>query len=122
MSHPSSHTSSGASHASLKSYVIGFVLSLLLTGLSFGAVMSGLVPGDAILPAITVLAVVQLIVQLVFFLHLGTSPEQRNNTTIFLLTIMLIAIIVSGSLWVIHNANVNMMPTSMTIERAKVRD
>jgi cytochrome o ubiquinol oxidase operon protein cyoD len=122
MSHPSSHTNSGASHASLKSYVIGFMLSLLLTGLSFGAVMSGLVPGDAILPAITVLAVVQLIVQLVFFLHLGTSPEQRNNTTIFLLTIMLIAIIVSGSLWVIHNANVNMMPTSMTIERAKVRD
>ena len=102
--------------------MIGFVLSLLLTGLSFGAVMSGLVPHDAILPAITILAVVQLIVQLVFFMHLGTAPEQRSNTTIFLLTIMLIAIIVSGSLWVIHNANVNMMPTQMSPESARAKD
>jgi cytochrome o ubiquinol oxidase operon protein cyoD len=84
--------------------------------------MSGRIQHDAILPLITVLAVVQLIVQLVFFLHLGTAPEQRSNTTIFILTIMLIAIIVSGSLWVIHNANVNMMPTSMTIDRAMSHD
>ncbi|MDL2402470.1 cytochrome o ubiquinol oxidase subunit IV [Rhizobium mayense] len=122
MSHPSSHAAPGPSHASLKSYVVGFALSLALTGLSFGAVMSGIVPRDSILPAITALAVVQLIVQLVFFLHLGTAPEQRGNTTIFLLTIMLIAIIVSGSLWVIHNANVNMMPTNMTIDRAMSHD
>ncbi len=119
MSHSVSHA---ASHASLKSYVTGFLLSLVLTGLSFGAVMSGLLPRDAILPAITVLAVVQLLVQLVFFLHLGTAPESRSNTTIFLLTIMLIAIIVSGSLWVIHNANINMMPTGMTIDRAMSHD
>ncbi len=121
-SHSSSHAAANAAHGTLRSYIVGFVLSLLLTALSFGAVMTGLVPHASILPVIVVLAVVQLLVQLVFFLHLGTAPEQRSNTTIFLLTIMLIAIIVSGSLWVIHNANVNMMPTNMTIDRAMSHD
>ena len=115
-------TSTHASHGSLKSYVTGFGLSLALTVLSFGAVMTGLVPHDMILGAITVLAVAQLLVQLVFFLHLGATPEQQNNTVIFALTALLIATIVSGSLWVMHNANVNMMPTQMTPERAMSKD
>ncbi|SHI05452.1 cytochrome o ubiquinol oxidase operon protein cyoD [Bradyrhizobium erythrophlei] len=83
--HISSHAAHGASHGSLKSYVVGFILSLGLTALSFGAVMTGVLPRDMILPAITLLAVVQLLVQLLCFLHLGTAPEQRNNTVIFLL-------------------------------------
>lgn len=120
--HASSHPTHNASDGSLKSYVIGFILSLVLTGLSFGAVMSGIVPRAMILSAIVVLAVAQLIAQLVFFLHLGTSPTQRNNTVIFLLTGLLIAIIVAGSLWVMHNANVNMMPMQMTPERAMSKD
>ena len=111
-----------ASHGSVKSYVVGFGLSLVLTALSFGTLMSGLVPHDMALGTITILAVVQLLVQLVFFLHLGAAPEQRNNTVIFLLSTLLIATIVSGSLWVMHNANVNMMPTQMTLERAMSKD
>jgi len=108
-----------ALHGSVKSYTIGFLLSLVLTVLSFGAVMSGAVPHAMVVPAIVVLAVVQLLVQLAFFLHLGTLPEQRNNTVIFALTIFLIATIVAGSLWVMHNANVNMMPTSMSAQQAE---
>lgn len=115
----SKHGPHGASHGSLKTYTIGFVLSLGLTALSFGVVMSGLVSRDMMLPAITALAVIQLLVQLIFFLHLGTAPEQRNNTVIFILTVFLIATVVAGSLWVIHNANVNMMPTQMTPEAAR---
>ncbi len=111
-----------ASHGTLASYTIGFIVCLVLTGLSFGAVMSGMVPHDGILPTIVVLAIVQLIVQLVLFLHLGTAPEQRNNTVIFVLTGMLIAIIVAGSLWVMHNANTNMMPMQMSVERARAKD
>jgi cytochrome o ubiquinol oxidase subunit IV len=118
----SAHNSHKASHGSLKSYITGFGLSLVLTALSFGAVMSGLVPHDMILGAITILAIVQLLVQLMFFLHLGAAPEQRNNTVIFVLTILLIATIVAGSLWVMHNANVNMMPTQMTPDRAMSKD
>jgi cytochrome o ubiquinol oxidase operon protein cyoD len=118
----SNHIADDAPHATLKSYVAGFFLSLGLTALSFGAVMSGAVARDMILPAITLLAVAQLLVQLAFFLHLGTAPEQRNNTVIFLLTGLLIATVVVGSLWVIHNANVNMMPTQMSIDRARAKD
>ena len=118
----SAHDSHGASHGSLTSYVAGFVLCLVLTGLSFGAVMGGFVPHEKILAAITMLAVVQLLVQLVLFLHLGTAPDQRNNTVIFVLTVLLITTIVSGSLWVMHNADINMMPTQMTPERAISKD
>jgi cytochrome o ubiquinol oxidase operon protein cyoD len=118
----STHGSHNASDGSLKSFITGFGLSFVLTVLSFGAVMSGFVPHEMILGAITVLAVVQLLVQLVFFLHLGAAPEQRNNTVIFVLTLLLIATIVAGSLWVMHNANVNMMPMQMTPERAMSKD
>jgi cytochrome o ubiquinol oxidase operon protein cyoD len=111
-----------ASHGSIKSYVIGFTLSLILTLASFGVVTTGLVPHNMKLPLIVALAVVQLLVQLVYFLHMGGAPEQRHNTAIFLCTGLLITIIVAGSLWVMHNANVNMMPMQMTKERAMSHD
>jgi len=124
--HSSSHAlhaeSHGAAHGNMTTYVIGFILSLVLTALSFAAVMSGVVPHDMMMPAITVLAVVQLVVQLVFFLHLGSAPEQRSNTVTFILTTLLIAVVVGLSLWVIHNANMNMMPTQMSPEAARMKD
>jgi cytochrome o ubiquinol oxidase operon protein cyoD len=119
--HNHGHADDGA-HGSLTSYTIGFLLSLVLTGLSFGTVMSGAVPHGMILPAIVVLAVVQLLVQLVLFLHLGSAPSQRSNSVIFLLTGMLIAILVAGSLWVMHNANANMMPMQMSVEHAMMKE
>jgi cytochrome o ubiquinol oxidase operon protein cyoD len=111
-----------AAHGTLKSYTVGLLLSLGLTLLSFGAVMANVIPMRFALLAIVVLAVAQLLVQLVYFLHLGTARSQRSNTGIFVLTAMLIAILVSGSLWVMHNANVNMMPTGMSAERALSKD
>jgi cytochrome o ubiquinol oxidase operon protein cyoD len=120
--HTSHYGAHAESHGNLKSYVTGFILSLGLTALSFGVVMTGVLSREMMLPAITLLAVAQLLVQLLFFLHLGTAPEQRNNTVIFLLTTLLIATFVAGSLWVMHNANVNMMPTQMTPERARAKD
>lgn len=114
------HTAAAhAAHGSLREYVVGFVLSVLLTFASFGAVMSGVVPRGMGLTAIVVLCVAQLVVQLVYFLHIGAKRAERQNTGIFLCTAALIAIIVAGSLWVMHNANSNMMPTHMSIERAK---
>ena len=118
-SHRAAH---GGSHGSLATYAIGFLLSLGLTALSFGAVMTGVLSRDMILPTIAVLAVAQLLVQLRLFLHLGTAPEQRNSTVIFILTSLLITTIVAGSLWVMHNANVNMMQTRMSPERARATE
>ncbi|MEI6002718.1 cytochrome o ubiquinol oxidase subunit IV [Paraburkholderia bengalensis] len=113
---------SNASHGSVTSYVVGMLLSLALTFASFGVVMAHLVPKSMGLTAVVVLCVAQLVVQLRYFLHLGSSADQRSNTGIFICTALLIAIIVAGSLWVIHNANVNMMPTQISVERALARD
>lgn len=110
------------SHGSVKSYVVGMLLSLVLTFASFGVVMTHVVPRSMGLTAVVVLCAVQLVVQLRYFLHLGSSADQRANTGIFFCTALLIVIIVAGSLWVIHNANVNMTPTQMSAERAIARD
>ncbi|MFD1558416.1 cytochrome o ubiquinol oxidase subunit IV [Paraburkholderia silviterrae] len=118
-SHDDSHDNT---HGSLKSYMIGTILSLVLTLASFGVVMLHAVPPEAGLAAIVALCVAQLVVQLVYFLHIGASRSQLANTGIFVCTAFLIAVIVGLSLWVMHNANVNMMPTQMSIERAMARD
>jgi cytochrome o ubiquinol oxidase operon protein cyoD len=98
--------------------MIGFILSSILTLVSFGVVMTDLVPHSMRLSCIVGLAVVQLWVQLVYFLHMGSAPDQRHNTAIFTCTALLIVIVVAGSLWVMHNANVNMMPMPMAAEHA----
>lgn len=113
---------SHASHSSARSYAVGLILSLVMTALAFGVVMTQAVSPDMRLPAIVVLCVLQLLVQLVYFLHLGSHQDQRANTAIFICTGFLIIIVVAGSLWVMHNANVNMMPVQMSIERAMSKD
>lgn len=104
------HASHDSSHGTLRSHLIGYALSLVLTFASFGAVMAKVLPPRSGLVLIVALCIVQLLVQLVFFLHLGPRRGQRGNTGIFVCTVFLIAIVVSGSLWVMHNANLNMMP------------
>ncbi|HTV83981.1 MAG TPA: cytochrome o ubiquinol oxidase subunit IV [Dyella sp.] len=98
-----------ADHGTLKSYVIGFALSIILTLLSFGCVMSGAVPHHLVMPGIMVLCVAQILVQLIFFLHLSAKPGQRDNLSIGVFTVLIIAIVVVGSLWVMHNMNMYMM-------------
>lgn len=105
-----------ADHGSLKSYIVGFALSIILTFMSFGCVMSGAVPQHLVMPGIMVLCVAQVLVQLVFFLHLSSKPGQRSNLSIGVFTLLIIAIIVVGSIWVMHNMNLYMMhPVSTSI-------
>jgi cytochrome o ubiquinol oxidase operon protein cyoD len=111
-------TAPTATHGNAMSYTTGLVLSLALTLTSFGVIMSSAVPHRLRLAAIVVLCVAQLLVQLVYFLHMGSHPDQRANSAIFACTGLLIAIVVAGSLWVMHNANVNMMPTQMSTQHA----
>lgn len=96
-------------HGSLKTYVVGFALSLILTVLSFACVMSGAVPPHLVVPGIVVFCIAQLLVQLAFFLHMSAAPGQRDNLSIGVFTLLIIAIIVVGSLWVMHNMNLYMM-------------
>jgi cytochrome o ubiquinol oxidase operon protein cyoD len=115
-SHAHAADHANASHGTLKSYIIGFALSIILTFMSFGCVMSGAVPHDLVMPGIMVLCVAQVLVQLMFFLHLSAKPGQRDNLSIGVFTLLIIAIVVVGSLWVMHNMNLYMMhPVSQSM-------
>lgn len=121
-SNPTHLASHDPAHGTLGGYVTGMALSLLLTFASFGAVMAHVVSKGVGLVTIVVLCVAQLVVQLVYFLHIGTTRDQRANTGIFICTAFLIAVIVGLSLWVMHNANVNMMPMQMSVGAAMAHE
>jgi cytochrome o ubiquinol oxidase operon protein cyoD len=116
--HHAGKAAHNSSHGSMKSYAVGLGLSVFLTLASFGAVMTGVIPHSWRLAAIVAFCVAQLVVQLVYFLHLGTAIDQRENTVVFICTGLIIVIVVAGSLWVMHNANVNMMPMTMSVDSA----
>ncbi|MCA6219756.1 cytochrome o ubiquinol oxidase subunit IV [Photorhabdus antumapuensis] len=99
----------GASHGSLKSYIIGFVLSVILTVIPFWMVMDGSASHATILTTVVGLAVVQILVHFIYFLHMNTSSEERWNLVALLFTILIIGIVVVGSLWIMYNLNINMM-------------
>ena len=106
----SAHDNHGhASHGSVKSYLIGFVLAAVLTIIPFWAVMSGSLSPMATGLTVVITAVLQVLVHLVFFLHLDWSKEQRMNVAAGLFTVLVIAIIVVGTLWVMWNMNYFMM-------------
>lgn len=109
--HGHDHTdAAGQSHGSLGSYAIGFVLSVILTAAAFWAVMSHSLSPSAAVTTIFVLAIVQIGVHLVFFLHLNFSSEQRWNVTAFAFAVLVVFIVIGGSLWIIHNMTERMMP------------
>jgi cytochrome o ubiquinol oxidase operon protein cyoD len=102
---------SGESHGSAGSYLVGFVLSVVLTAAAFGLVIAGALPVGATMVGIAALALVQILVHLYFFLHLNASSEQRWNVMAFAFTVVIVAIVIGGTLWVMYNANMNMMPS-----------
>lgn len=103
-------TLQGASHGSLSTYLIGFVLSIILTAAAFAFLMvpNGLSRG-AVLIVVTGLAVVQIFVHLVCFLHMNTDSEQRWNVTAFAFAVLTLAILIFGSLWIMHNISDHMV-------------
>jgi len=101
------------SEARLSSYMAGFALSVVLTIAAFSVVaypaFFGLA-GTGEFAAIFTLAVVQLVVQLVFFLHLGSGRGARWNVAMFFLMVGVIMLIIVGSLWIMTHLNYNMTP------------
>ena len=101
------------------SYSIGLVLALALTITAFSLVFGqtyagpGILPAGWLIPAILVLAMAQLVVQLVFFLHLGQSKESQWNAVMFCFTFFGILVVVLASLWIMNHLNYNMTPTQM---------
>ncbi|MSP53603.1 MAG: cytochrome o ubiquinol oxidase subunit IV [Gammaproteobacteria bacterium] len=101
----------------LPAYVTGLILSLLLTLAAFGLIAAHLYKPEyiqnmsvaAIYITIAVLALIQLIVQVACFLRLNASAEGKWELMPFIFTLLIVAILVSGSLWIMYNLNYNMM-------------
>ena len=107
----------GAAHGTLKGYLTGFGLSVVLTAVPFWIVISGAI-SDRALAAIVILgiAAVQILIHMIYFLHMNTRSEGGWTMLALIFTIVLVVIALVGSIWVMHHLNVNMMP--MTPEAA----
>lgn len=95
-------------HDSYTAYIIGFVLSVVLTLAAYFAIVNSWFTGRSALLLVTALAIVQLLVQLLFFLHLGQERGPRWNLASFLFASLVVVIVVIGSLWIMYNMNHNM--------------
>lgn len=105
-------------HGSLGGYITGFVLSVILTAIPFWLVMSGAL-GSATATALAImgLAVVQIVVHMVYFLHMNFRSEGGWTMLALAFTLILVVITLAGSLWVMYHLNTNMMPGAHDMRR-----
>lgn len=96
-------------------YIIGFGLSIILTFLAYIAVLylKSDLSKTLLIGSILFIAFLQLFVQLVFFLHLGTEDPPKWNVIFFITTFIAITVVVVGSVWIMNNLNYNMTPQQM---------
>ncbi|MBY9063754.1 cytochrome o ubiquinol oxidase subunit IV [Sphingomonas yunnanensis] len=102
----------GSAHGSRKGYWIGFLLSVLLTAPAFALVMSGVIADPRLTAGIVMaLAMVQIVVHMIYFLHMNTKSEAGWTMMALIFTAIIVFIVISGSLWVMYHMNLNMMPS-----------
>jgi cytochrome o ubiquinol oxidase subunit IV len=93
-------------------YTTGLLLALLLTATSFWATNTSLLwPGGVVL-GLAVLAIAQMGIHLVFFLHITTGPESTNNVLALAFGVLIVFVVVAGSMWIMTDMNQNMMSPS----------
>ena len=115
---PGSHQNSGDR---FKSYAIGLVLAMVLTAASFAASSSDLVWGPGIPVLLAVLAIAQMGVHLVFFLHISSAPDSANNVLSLAFGIFVVGLVIFGSMIIMTNLNHNMMPIDQLMDIHKQR-
>lgn len=110
-SHDPHHDHGAADHGSHASYAKGFILSVILTAIPFALVMSGgfANPIYTVL-AVVALAVVQIVVHMVYFLHMTSKVEEGWSMISMIFTVVVVVIMLSGSVWVMYHLTQNMMP------------
>ena len=108
------HDDGPVSHSTFKGYMTGFVLAVILTAIPFWLVMGKVFdkPGTTAL-VILAFAVVQIVVHMVYFLHMDAKSEGGWNMLALIFTLVVVVITLAGSLWVMYHMNTNMMPHSM---------
>ncbi|HEV6966374.1 MULTISPECIES: cytochrome o ubiquinol oxidase subunit IV [Roseateles] len=109
-----SHDSHGDDgfHVSFKGYATGFILSVILTAIPFWLVMGKVLPSPKVTGFVILgFAAVQMVVHMIYFLHMNAKIEGGWSLLALLFTIALVVIMLAGSIWVMYHMNANMMPT-----------
>ena len=105
------------SSANFLSYTVGLGLAVAATSASFIVSQTGLLWAPGIPVGLVVLAFAQIGVHLVFFLHLGSGPDNTNNILALAFGLLIVFLVITGSVWIIANLNANMMPMPATMPR-----
>jgi cytochrome o ubiquinol oxidase operon protein cyoD len=92
-------------------YTIGLFLAAILTATSFWAVNSSLLWPPGVPLGLAALAITQMGIHLVFFLHITSGPDSTNNVLALAFGVLIVALVIAGSLWIMTNLNGNMMPS-----------
>jgi cytochrome o ubiquinol oxidase subunit IV len=104
-----------------RSYSVGLSLAIVLTAASFAASSSNLVWGPSIPVLLAVLAIAQMGVHLVFFLHISTAPDSTNNVLSLAFGVFVVGLVIFGSMIIVTNLNHNMMPADPLMDMQKQR-
>jgi cytochrome o ubiquinol oxidase operon protein cyoD len=108
---PGDQTEAGESIGSgVRGYLLGLALAIGLTLASFWVARTHIIYGPAVPVALVALAVAQMGIHLVFFLHITTAPDNTNNVLALALGVLIVFVLVFGTVWVMAHMNHNMMP------------
>lgn len=97
----------------LRSYVVGFIGSLVFTLAAYLLVTHDLLSRRVLIASVITLALAQFLTQLLFFLHLGRERQPRWKLLVFLFMVVVVAILVFGSLWIMYKLNYHQSPQQM---------
>jgi cytochrome o ubiquinol oxidase operon protein cyoD len=92
------------------SYIIGLGLALLLTGISFWVASTSALWGPGVAVGLVVLAIAQMGVHLVFFLHITSGPDNTNNVLALAFGVLIVLLVMIGTIWIMAHMNANMAP------------
>jgi cytochrome o ubiquinol oxidase operon protein cyoD len=92
-------------------YVVGLGLALILTGISFWVASTSVLWGPGVATGLVVLAIAQMGVHLVFFLHITSGPDNTNNVLALAFGVLIVFLVMIGTIWIMGHMNTNMAPT-----------
>lgn len=105
-------------HATVGTYTVGFILSLIFTIIPYYLVVEKVVSGTTLLTTILGFGVIQMLVQVFFFLHLGRGPKPLYNVFFFAMTVGTILVVVGGSIIITNNLHYSMTPSDQLMRIA----
>ena len=99
-------------------YVIGLALALILTGVSFWVASTSVLWGPGVAVGLVVLAIAQMGVHLVFFLHITSGPDNTNNVLALAFGVLIVFLVMVGTIWIMAhmNANMSVSPELMNLQ------